>query len=191
MMTLTTTAISHATAIALPATSGLLGVARDQQVVDRDGREQQQVHDRVAEEPQHVLGEQRVDRDRWRKRLHDHLDQQEREWQRRDDHVDRDHGQRQHGVRQRLADREALRPQDRHAVGNRRSFCQNPPFSDGFDGPITASTIDSDQVMIATPARSTEKREERGRDMAPLPARSGTAAGTGTPTSHQAGRSPR
>ena len=75
---------------------------RDEVVVDRGRREEQQVHDRVAEPPEDVLREQRVDRDARIPRLDDHLDEQHCERQRRDDHVDRDHRQRDHRVRHRL-----------------------------------------------------------------------------------------
>ena len=93
---------------------------RDEVVVDGDGREEQEVDDRVAEEPEDVLGEQRVDVDAGRERLDDHLDEQDRERKRRDDHVDADHGQRDHGIcdRPRIR-RESLRPEvaepERHA----------------------------------------------------------------------------
>ncbi len=83
----------------------------DQQVVDGDRREEQQVDHRVAEPPEDVLREQRVDRD-VRERLDDHLDEQHRERERRDHHVDRDHGQRDHRVGHRARVRgEALRPE--------------------------------------------------------------------------------
>jgi hypothetical protein len=49
MITLETTAISQATAITSPATSSRPRVARNQQVVDRHRREEQQIDDGMAE----------------------------------------------------------------------------------------------------------------------------------------------
>ncbi len=88
-------------------------------VVDRDRREEQEVDDRMAEPPEHVLREQRVDAHARRERLHDHLHEQDRERQRRDDHVDRDHGQRDHDIRNLLrVGREAPRPEVPEAEGD-------------------------------------------------------------------------
>ena len=97
MITFTTTAISHARTISARHERAAR-VARHQVVEHGDGREQEQVHDRVAEPPEDALREQRIDPDRRIGGLHHHLDQQRGERQGRDDHVDRDHGERDDGI---------------------------------------------------------------------------------------------
>ena len=157
MITFAITAIAQPIAIMFPATSARPGEPRDQQVVHRDGREEQQVDDRVAEEPEHVLREQRVDGHARRERLDHHLDEQDRERDRRDDHVERDHRQRDHGVRHRpRVGREPLRREVAEAERDADPVEDVPAHRVQRRAEHRVEDRRGTRARIETPARSTE-----------------------------------
>ena len=144
-------------------------VLGDQVVVDGHCREQQQVHDRVAEPPQHVLREQRVDGDAGVGRLDDHLDQQHGEGKRRDDHVDGDDGQRDDRVGDGLwVGRELAWPQVAEPEGEPQAVADRllHRVEFGTDNGVQDSQAPGDD------AEADEQdgcREEPCREVTPLP----------------------
>ena len=128
------------------------GVARDQPVVDRDGREEEQIDDRMAEPPEDVLREQRVGLADPSDRLEDLVDEQPRERERGDDHVDADHCQRDDGIRHGLRVR---RERSRHQVA--------PPERD----PEPLADVVRDAVQRLAIRDRVQDREAPGHDRQP------------------------
>ena len=167
----------------VPGDEVAAGVARDQPVVDGDGREEQQVDDRVAEPPEDVLRQQRTFVSPTRSNDCMICHEQPRERQRRDDHVDGDH-RRAGSPRTAPCARcvANVRGQRKPRPNETPSRLPIEPETSRAPGPfVTMWRIARHQVRSRGPRAARRRRRGRSPSRPSCPTR-GRAAGRGRPT---------